>query len=78
MMRLIGIVSTLTVIFMLGFGVGTYTVGGFAYKVGARDAFRRCLEMSGGKLDVAEKENTDASRQFRCGTALLLIDGLAD
>ena len=74
MTRLIGAISTVLVIFMLGVGTGGYFVGRYAYSAGAEAAFRRCLELSENKIEVYYE--SIPLRRFRCQTTLLLTHGL--
>lgn len=75
MMRLIGILSTAGMVFVIGCGTGAYFVGKYAYIAGAEAAFGRCLEMSGNSIE-AQKEAPFPSRRIRCGAAMLLSHGL--
>ena len=79
MMRFVGILSTATLIFLVGFGTGASIAGKHMYVAGAKDAFTRCLEMSENKLEVSETKPDHAtitSRRIRCGAGVLLSYGL--
>ena len=69
MMRIIGILSTAVLIFVVGFGTGGYTTAKYAYYVGAKAAYIRCAR------DQVGSETADY-RRIRCGAALLFSDGL--
>ena len=75
MMRLIGLLSTATLIFVIGCGTGGYFVGKYAYVEGAKAAFSRCLDKSRSGLE-AQKPEPIPSRRVRCGAAVLLSHGL--
>ena len=76
MMRLVGILSTAAMIFMVGCGTGAYFFGKYAYIAGAKAAFTRCLERSESNVETKSFYSKIPARRIRCGATVLLSDGL--